>query len=167
MADNENKKNQLTEEGKKKLEERLKYLIEVAQPANIEELKVARSQGDLSENADYDAAKNKQAEIQGEINDIQNKLNTYQVISKDKSFKGVQIGSVVTVEYLSGSKKGDKQTFEIVGSGELDLSDASCLKIERSCPLGKALDKHNAGDEVDVDTPNPQASYKVKVLTVK
>lgn len=164
MAD---KNNELTEEGKKKLEERLKYLVEEAQPQNIEELRIARSQGDLSENADYDAAKNRQAEIQGEITDIQNKLNNYKVIEKDKTFKGVQIGSIVTVEYLTGSRKGNQQKFEIVGSGEINLDDLDCLKIEKNCPLGKALDKHNVGEELDIDTPDPLNSYKIKIVDIK
>lgn len=164
MAD---KNNEFTEEGKKKLEERLKYLVEVAQPQNIEELRIARSQGDLSENADYDAAKNRQAEIQGEINDIQNKLNNFKLVEKDTSFKGVQIGSIVTVSYLSGKRKGQEQKFQIVGSGEVNLSDFGCLKIEKGCPIGKALDKHNVGDEIDIETPDPLNSYKLKIVDIK
>ena len=81
MADN-SKDDILTVEGKKALEERLRYLEDVARPQNLEDLKLARSQGDLSENADYDAAKSKQSEIEAEIQDIEYKLRNYKVVQK-------------------------------------------------------------------------------------
>ena len=88
MADN-SKDDILTVEGKKALEERLRYLEDVARPQNLEDLKLARSQGDLSENADYDAAKSKQSEIEAEIQDIEYKLRNYKVVQKNEKVSSV------------------------------------------------------------------------------
>ena len=104
MADN-SKDDILTVEGKKALEERLRYLEDVAKPQNLEDLKLARSQGDLSENADYDAAKSKQSEIEAEIQDIEYKLRNYKVVQKNEKVSSVQIESVVTLTSLSNQAK--------------------------------------------------------------
>ena len=156
MADN-SKDDILTVEGKKALEERLRYLEDVARPQNLEDLKLARSQGDLSENADYDAAKSKQSEIQ----DIEYKLRNYKVVQKNEKVSSVQIESVVTLTNLSNQVK---MTVKIVGPTETDLSDPNLFKIASDCPLGKAILGHLVGDVVDVEAPKP---YKVKIEILK
>lgn len=160
MADN-SKDDILTVEGKKALEERLRYLEDVARPQNLEDLKLARSQGDLSENADYDAAKSKQSEIEAEIQDIEYKLRNYKVVQKNEKVSSIQIESVVTLTNLSNQAK---MTVKIVGPTETDLSDPNLFKIASDCPLGKAILGHLVGDVVDVEAPKP---YKVKIEILK
>lgn len=151
----------ITVEGKKNLENRLKYLINVERPKNIEELTLARSQGDLSENADYDAAREKQKEIAAEIEDIQHKLDTYQVVVKDKNFNGVQINSIVTIHRLSDNKD---VVYKIVGSSESNL-DAAIRSIACDTPIGLALMNHVVGDTVDISTP--VRTYKATITSIK
>ncbi len=150
----------LTPEGKKKLEERLQELINVERPKNKEELALARSQGDLSENADYDAARNRQAEIEGEILDIQHKLDTYKVVSKQSGIAGVQLGSVVKIENLA---KNAEFTYKIVGSSEVNLS-APIPQIASNSPLVKAIFGHIKGDVVTIPVKKP---YRIKIEEVK
>ncbi len=150
----------LTPEGKKKLEERLQELINVERPKNKEELALARSQGDLSENADYDAARNKQAEIEGEILDIQHKLDTYKVVGKQAGISGVQLGSVVTIQNL---KKNETFTYKVVGSSEVNLT-LPIPQVASNSPLIKAIFGHGKGDVVVIPVAKP---YKVKIIEVK
>lgn len=158
---NYNEKEVLTPEGKEKLENRLKELVNIERPKNIEELKLARSQGDLSENADYDAARRKQAEIEGEIKSIQHKLDTYHVINKDSNFKGVQIGSIVTI---SRSFDNKKITYRIVGSSESDLkSDIPAIACDT--PFAASILNHVVGDVVEIATP--LKSYSIKIEEIK
>lgn len=172
MADEKNE-DVLTVEGKRKLEERLKQLIDVERPKNIEDLKLARSQGDLSENADYDAAKNRQAEIEGEIKDIEYKLQNYKVFTKDKNDKNIQLDSLVTFKNLSS---GVVSTVQLVGPTETDLSDPDLFKIASDSPLGVALigkslfekDKNGKNTSthttVEVEAPKP---YRIEIVKVQ
>lgn len=159
MAD-EKSEDVLTAEGKRELEERLRYLVDVAQPQNIEDLKLARSQGDLSENADYDAARNKQAEIEAEIKDIEYKLQNYKVYQKDENDKAIQLESLVTYQNLSSKVV---RTVKIVGPTETNVSDPNLFKIASDCPLGKALVGHNVNETVYVEAPK---MYRVKILKI-
>ena len=146
----------LTEEGYKKLEERLHELKFVKRPEITERIKVARDFGDLSENAEYDAAKNEQAMIEGEILEIENKLK-YAVIIKDGAKKGtVSLGS--KVDFVD-DQTGEEFTYEIVGTTEADVEAG---RISNESPIGNALLGRKAGDSVRVVVPAGITEITVK-----
>ena len=137
----------LTKEGKEELEKRLEYLKLTKRAEITERIKTAREFGDLSENAEYDAAKNEQAMIEGEILEIEAKLK-YAVIIKDGIKKGaVSLGSKVEFE---DEETGEVSTYEIVGTTE---SDVEQNRISNESPIGKALLGQKAGDKVRVEAP--------------
>lgn len=151
---------QITFEGKKKLEEELEHLLQVERPENIEQLKAARAQGDLSENADYDAARNRQAEIESRINEIEYILDNCEVVNEKKAKKKsiVQIGSIVKVMDL---EENQEYKFSIVSTIESNIENN---KISNVCPLGAALMGHSVGDVVKVKVDEP---YDVQILDIK
>ncbi len=150
----------LTEEGKLELEKRLEYLKLVKRPEITERIKVARDFGDLSENAEYDAAKNEQALIEGEIIDIENKLKYAEIISSDNLKKGVAaVGSTVTFTDLSDNKV---YTFAIVGTTEADFKAG---KISNESPIGKALIGKRVGENGTVESPS--GNYLVRLDKVE
>ncbi|MDE7434189.1 MAG: transcription elongation factor GreA [Mycoplasmoidaceae bacterium] len=157
----EQKKYLLSKEGIEKLQAELKELIEVKRPAVIKAIQEAREQGDLSENADYDAAKNQQAEIEGRIKEVQDILNYAHVIEdqpKDSNAR-VKIGSKVQIYDFS---EKESFTYEIVGEVEADPDNN---KISNMSPLAKAILNKNIGTTVEVHgVENP---YKVKVEKIK
>lgn len=144
----------LTQEGKQKLEEELHNLVHVIRPEVIEELKAARAQGDLSENADYDAARARQGEVEGQIKKLESMLANCVVIEVVKT-ELIHTGSTVTYEDLSNNKE---YTFTIVGTVEADPFNG---KLSESSPLAMALLNHSVGDEITVKATKP---YQVKVL---
>ena len=149
---------ELTKEGAENLEKELRHLIDIDRPAVIEALQAARSQGDLSENADYDAARNQQAEIEGRIKEIENILANVKIISDKSRAKGVVLGSTVTIKDLSD---GSFETYTIVGTVE-----ANPLKglISNVSPLGRAIVDKNVGDIVSV---HANKEYKVEILKIE
>ena len=150
---------ELTKEGAEKLEKELRHLIDIDRPEVIESLQAARSQGDLSENADYDAARNRQAEIEGRIKEIENILANVKIISeKTTKSKGVVLGSKVTIKDLSDDTV---ETYTIVGTVE-----ANPLKglISNVSPLGRAVVDKNIGDIVSV---HANKEYKVEILNIE
>nr|MBO4517593.1 transcription elongation factor GreA [Clostridia bacterium] len=139
----------LTKEGKEELEKRLEYLKLEKRKEITERIKVAREFGDLSENAEYDAAKNEQAMIEGEILEIENKLK-YAVIIKDEGKNGVvSLGSKVS--FAEVSSPDDVSTYEIVGTTEADVE---AFRISNESPIGNALLGRKAGDKVSVVVPS-------------
>ena len=137
----------LTQEGYENLQAEYRNLIDVERPQVIEALQNARAMGDLSENADYDAARNKQAEIEGRITEIENILANAKIVAEGKT-KAINISSVVTFEDLSDNTQ---LTVKIVSSIEADpISDPNNLKISNECPLGAALIGKPVGDIVKV-----------------
>ncbi len=151
----------LTQEGLDKLRAEYRNLIDVERPQVIEALQNARAMGDLSENADYDAARNKQAEIEGRINEIENILANAKVIEVGKT-KTINISNIVTYTDLSDN---ETYTVKIVSSIESDpLSDPENIKVSNECPLGAALIGHKIGDEVTVKA-NPD--YKIRIEDFK
>ena len=151
----------LTQEGLDKLRAEYRNLIDVERPQVIEALQNARAMGDLSENADYDAARNKQAEIEGRINEIENILANAKVIEAGKT-KTINISNIVTYTDLSDN---ETYTVKIVSSIESDpLSDPENIKVSNECPLGAALIGHKIGDEVTVKA-NPD--YKIRIEDFK
>ena len=149
---------ELTKEGAENLEKELRHLIDIDRPEVIEALQAARSQGDLSENADYDAARTKQAEIEGRIKEIENILANVKIISEKTKAKGVVLGSTVTIKDLSDDTV---ETYTIVGTVE-----ANPLKglISNVSPLGRAVIDKNEGDIVSV---HANKEYKVEILKIE
>ncbi|MBQ9734487.1 MAG: transcription elongation factor GreA [Clostridia bacterium] len=146
----------LTKEGKEELEKRLEYLKVTKRAEITERIKTAREFGDLSENAEYDAAKNEQAMIEGEILEIENKLK-YAVIIKDGAKKGtVSLGS--KVDFVD-EQTGEEFTYEIVGTTEADVEAG---RISNESPIGNALLGRKAGDSIKVVVPAGITEITVK-----
>jgi len=146
-------------EGLNELKKELEELINEKRPANIKAIKEARALGDLSENADYDAAKNDQAEIEGRIKKIEKMLENVTIIenaSKDK----VGLGSTVAIKYVDDEDESDE--YKIVGSQE---ADPFASKISNESPIAKALLNKKAGDIVEVESPN--GTYKIQITEIK
>lgn len=152
----------LTLEGKKKLEEELVYLKTVKRIENTEAIKVARAQGDLSENAEYDAAKNEQAEIEHRILEVEAMLKNVEIIDASGADKKVvHLGGKV----LLRDPDGEEEEYEIVGTKE---ADPFKNRISNECPVGKAILGHKKGDEVEVDTEAGKMVYTiVKIINKK
>ena len=147
----------LTEEGLKKFEEELSNLKNVERLKVTEEIKEAKAQGDLSENADYDAARNRQAEIEGRIQYLENLLNNAVIIKGDGNSDVVSVGC--TVELLS-LDENLTDTYTIVGSAEADPING---KISNECLLAQAILGHKVDDEVVVKCEEP---YSVRIVKV-
>ena len=145
----------LTKEGKEELEKRLEYLKVTKRAEITERIKTAREFGDLSENAEYDAAKNEQAMIEGEILEIENKLKHAVLISATSSGK-VSLGS--KVDFIDEGT-GELLTYEIVGTTEADVELG---RISNESPIGNALLGRQAGDTVSVVVPAGITSITVK-----
>ncbi len=148
----------ITKEGLEKLKEELNYLKEVKRKEVAERLKEAISYGDLSENAEYEEAKNEQAFVEGRILELEEKIK-YAKIIDDRAKKGalVQLGSKVVIQNLSSKTKAEEE-FTIVGSTEADPINH---KISNVSPVGKALMDRNAGEVVKVGTPAGLMEYKI------
>ncbi len=146
----------MTVKGRRMLEEELKNLMSVERPAVIKAIEVARAHGDLSENADYSAAKERQGFIEGRIQDINGKIARAQVIDP-LSIKTDKIvfGATVVVEEQDSGKK---MTYSIVG---VDEADAKAGKISVTSPIARALIGKTSGDEVIVHAPKGQIRYDV------
>lgn len=146
----------LTKEGKEELEKRLNYLKVEKRAEITERIKTAREFGDLSENAEYDAAKNEQAMIEGEILEIENKLK-YAVIIKDGAKKGtVSLGS--KVDFIDNDL-GEVLTYEIVGTTEADVEQG---RISNESPIGNALLGHKVGETLTVTAPSGVTNLTIK-----
>lgn len=147
----------LTKEGKQKLEDELHYL-ETEKRAEIgERIKVAREFGDISENSEYDDAKNEQAHIENRINEIHNIINNAKIVRKpSKNAETINIGSKVKVKM--GNAERD---FVIVGAAESDISSG---KISNLSPVGSALIGHKKGDKITADGPTGK-KIKIEILS--
>jgi len=152
----------LTVRGKAKLEEELKRLIHVERPAVIRAIEEARSHGDISENAEYDAAKERQALVEGRIAEIQGQLAGAEVIDPTtiKSEKIVFGASVALVDLDTN----EEVTYQVVGVDEADVKQG---KISILSPLARALIGKTAGDMVQVKSPKADKEYEVKRFAFK
>ena len=148
----------LTEEGKLELEKRLEYLKMIKRPEITERIKAAREFGDLSENAEYDAAKNEQALIEGEIVEIENKLKHAEIITVNARKDIAGVGSTVTFTDLTDNKQ---YVFTIVGTTEADFKAG---KISNESPIGKALIGKRVGENATVEAP--ASSYEIRLEKV-
>ncbi len=148
----------ITEEGLKDLKSELDDLIHVVRAEVIEELKQARSQGDLSENADYDAARDRQAQVEARIKQLETIINNSEIIKESANSKYVRVGSTVELEILDTESI---ETYMIVGTIEADPLNG---KLSNETPLAKAILDHKAGQTVTVAVDSP---YKVKILAIR
>lgn len=146
----------LTDEGLKKLEAELDELKTVKRKEIAEKIKVALSFGDLSENSEYDEAKNEQAIVEARIASIENTLKNVKVINEDElSTEIIHVGSKVKVRDTGFDDVCD---YKIVGSSEADPVNG---RISDESPVGKALVGHRVGDVVEVETPAGVTSFEV------
>lgn len=148
----------VTEEGLKELKDEYENLVHVVRNEVIEDLKAARAQGDLSENADYDAARDKQAQVESRIKELEHMIRNASIISEKKGTKYVRLGSTVVIQELDTK---DKYTLTIVGSVEADPLNG---KLSNATPLAAAILEQKAGSVVTVDVDEP---YDVKILEIK
>lgn len=142
--------------GKRLLDEELKYLMTVERPAVVKAIEIARGYGDLSENADYSAAKERQGFIEGRIQEINAKLARAQVIDP-AAIKSDKVVFGATVE-LEDQETNKKMTFKIVGVDEADIKNG---KIGISSPIARALIGKSQGEEVIVHAPKGQVHYEI------
>lgn len=153
------KKNLLTDKGLKKLEDELQELRVVKRKEVAQKIKEAREQGDLSENAEYDAAKDEQKDIEARIEELESILKNVEVVYTDEvDNEKVNVGCVVTVKELPG---GNVQIFKLVGSTEADILNN---KISNESPVGAALMGAKAGEVVTVEAPN--GSFQFEILEI-
>ncbi|WP_018665508.1 transcription elongation factor GreA [Heyndrickxia acidiproducens] len=148
----------MTQAGKEKLEQELEYLKTVKRKEVVERIKIARSFGDLSENSEYDSAKEEQAFVEGRITTIENMIRNAKIIEDDGT-DTVSLGKSVTFVELPD---GEEETYTIVGSAEADPFEG---KISNDSPIAKSLIGKSAGEEVIVQTPG--GDMKVKIVSVK
>ena len=151
---------ELTIEGKEKLEAELDELKNVRRPANVEALKEARALGDLSENAEYDAARNEQAVIETRIKELETILENATIISADKiTGEDVSIGTVVTLEFIEDD---ETVVYTLVGTKEADVFNN---KISTKSPIAMAIMGKKVGDIATVKCD--AGDYDVKVVDIK
>ena len=155
----EHEKFLLTKEGVEKLQEELKYLKEVVRDEIKEELKDARAQGDLSENAEYDAARNRQAQVEGRIAEIEAMLSNVTIIQdKPGASRVVKLGSTVRLLDLS---RNEEYEYQIVGKVEADPING---KISNETPVAIAIMGSPVGTRLTVKANIP---YEVEILLIK
>ena len=147
----------MTIEGAERLKAELHRLRTIERPAVIQAIAEARSHGDLSENADYDAAKERQGFIEGRIAEVESKLANAQVIDPASIDADGRVVFGATVD-LEDAASGDKVTYRIVGDDEADIKHG---KISVSSPIARALIGKSEGDTADVQAPGGVRSYEV------
>ncbi len=156
---NQRKTFYLTPEGEKALRDELRELVEVKRPALAERLRKAIAQGDLSENADYKAAKEEQSFLEGRIQEIESMLQNAEIIEEAQSADKVSLGSYVTV-VEEGTRR--PETFRIVGTAEADPIGG---KVSHESPIGRRLLGHQVGDVVTVEAPAGTIAFQIKDIS--
>lgn len=151
-------KTYLTKEGYENLKKELDFLINSEKTRNLQEIKEARAQGDLSENADYHAAREEQAEIAYKIKVLEAKLENAEII-KASNNGTVTLGNTVRIKYVDDE---DEDEYQIVGNTEADPLES---KISNESPIALALLGNRIGDIVEVDSPN--GKYEIKIIGIK
>ncbi|MFD2637616.1 transcription elongation factor GreA [Piscibacillus salipiscarius] len=152
----EEKSYYMTEEGLEKLNQELNELKTVRRPEVVERIKVARSFGDLSENSEYDAAKDEQAFVESRIAQVENMIRNAVIIENDdESSDIVQLGKTVKFVELPD---GDEEEYQIVGSAESDPFEG---RISNDSPMAQSLLGKKVGDQVTVQTPGGEIDVKI------
>ncbi|MDL4841459.1 transcription elongation factor GreA [Aquibacillus rhizosphaerae] len=146
----------MTQEGKEKLENELEYLKTERRQEVVERIKIARGFGDLSENSEYDAAKDEQAFVESRIVQVENMIRHAVIIENDNQNPNVvSLGKSVTFKELPD---GDEETYTIVGSAEADPFEG---KISNDSPIAKSLIGREIGEKVTVPTPGGDLDVKI------
>ncbi len=154
-------KHYLTPEGKAQLEEKLNYYKTVRRPEVVKRIGIAREFGDLSENSEYDAAKDEQAQVEAEIAEMENILLHAEVIDKKKLNKDVvSVGCKVT---LFDEEFDEEVEYRISGSSESDPRNGIISNVS---PVGKAVIGHSKGETITVQTPGGKTNYKIVRIEV-
>ncbi len=157
-----NEKYKLTAEGKEDLEREYREILDVKMPEVVRQLAEARAMGDLSENADYDAARDAQAKLNQREKEIEEILNNCIIVDSGKKNKTINVSSTVTYKDLTDN---ENYTVRIVSSVESDpVSNPNELKVSNECALGSALIGHKEGEVVTVKAVKP---YDIQILAVK
>lgn len=152
----------MTERGYERLQDELKTLKSVERPAVIKALEEARAHGDLSENAEYHAAKERQSFIEGRVQELEDKLSRAQVIDVAKlKGKEIKFGATVT---LADEDTDEEKTYQLVGTDEADIGQGL---MSITSPLGRALVNKEVGDSVEVETPGGSKSYEIVKVRYK
>lgn len=146
----------MTQEGKEKLENELHYLKTERRQEVVERIKEARGFGDLSENSEYDAAKDEQAFVESRINHVETMIRNAVIIENDNDNPDiVSLGKTVTFKEFPG---GEEESYTIVGSAEADPFEG---KISNDSPMAKSLLGHEIGTEVSVTTPGGDIQVQI------
>ena len=160
MSEIENvNKTVVSPEGLRQMEEKLQYMKTVRRAEVAEHLNIARGFGDLSENAEYDEAKDEQAKLEADIIELEAALRNVVVIDGDVSTDFVNVGTTVRVLYLDDE---EEEEFTIVGARE---SDPMNNKISNESPIGSAMLRHKVGEVVTVEAPD--GPYELKIPEIK
>jgi len=147
----------MTGEGLARLEEELRHLRNVARPEVIRAIAEAREHGDLSENAEYHAARDRQSFIEGRVGELEDKLARAEVIDVSKlSGKTVKFGATVT---LIDEDTEEKLTYKLVGEDEADVKQG---RLAITAPLARAIIGRKVGDVVEVNTPKGEKGYEIR-----
>ena len=156
-----NKKVPMTKEGYDKIKKELDHLFKVERPKNIRVIEEARGHGDLSENAEYHAAKERQGHIDAKKRELEYKLSNAQIIDVSKlTNEKVVFGTTVT---LADTDTGEKKKYTLIGQEEADLKKG---KISVQSPVGKALIGHKVGDIVSIKTPAKTVEYEIQEIEI-
>ncbi|MGE6629145.1 transcription elongation factor GreA [Bacillus sp. NPDC077027] len=145
----------MTEEGKRKLEEELEQLKTVKRKEVVERIKIARSFGDLSENSEYDSAKEEQAFVEGRITALDNMIRNAKIIEDEGDSNTVSLGKTVTFVELPD---GEEESYTIVGSAEADPFEG---KISNDSPIAKSLLGKQVDDKATVQTPGGEMFVQI------
>ncbi len=159
-----NKEVKLTKEGFEELNEERRKLIDEELPEVIEQLQAARAMGDLSENADYSAAKDRQAIITSRIKEIEALLNNAEVVVANKKDKSVGMGKVVTIKKIKENKIAKVLIVSTEEASAYSFEGEEVMKVSTDSPLGQALIFHKTGDVVTIKTNKP---YDVEIVDIE
>ena len=151
----------MTKEGYEKLKAELNHIVKVERGKNIKDIEEARAHGDLSENAEYHAAKERQGHLDAKKRELEHKLANAQIIDVSKlSNEKVVFGATVT---LADTDSGDIKKYMLVGQEEADFKKG---KISVQSPVGKALIGHKVGDVVTIKTPVKTVEYEIQEIAI-
>jgi transcription elongation factor GreA len=159
MTNDKHKEVYLTQQGLDKVKEELNHLKTVSRPEVIRAIKEARALGDLSENADYHAAREEQAILEARIQDLEVMVENAVIISEESKSNEVKIGATVTIKYIEDN---EEEEYKIVGSKE---ADPFANRISNESPIATAITGHKKGDVVTVESPN--GKYKIEIVEIK
>ena len=152
----------MTPEGHRMIKDDLKRLKEVESPKNVRDIEEARAHGDISENAEYHAARERQSFIEGRVLELEDKISRAEVIDVSKlSGKVIKFGATVT---LIDEDTEEKSAYQIVGEDEADIKSK---RLAITAPLARALVGKTVGDTVEVTTPGGSKSYEVSKVQFK